>query len=81
LRLYIAGETPNSLQALSNLRTLLEGRPHRLEIVDVLLFPERALEEGVFVTPTLVRVSPEPERSIVGSLTPPYSVLAVLLGT
>jgi circadian clock protein KaiB len=80
LRLYIAGETPNSMLALSNLRDLLEGRAHQLEIVDVLKEPERALDEGVYVTPTLVRVSPEPNRSVIGSLSPQNGVSSVLLG-
>ncbi len=79
LRLYIAGETPNSLLALANLRTLLKGHPHDLEIIDVLAAPERALDDGVFVTPTLVRLSPEPQHSIVGSLTPQHTSLSALM--
>jgi circadian clock protein KaiB len=46
----------------------LVGR-FEIEIVDVFLQPERALADGVFLTPTLVKLAPEPVRKIVGSLT------------
>ena len=70
LRLYIAGNSPNSVEARSNLRAicaeyaLADGC---IETVDVLEEPLRALEDEVFVTPTLVRLSCSPLR-IVGNL-------------
>ncbi len=81
LRLYIAGETPNSMLAVTNLRAALGNRPYDLEVVDVLTAPERALDDDVFVTPTLVRVSPEPRRTIVGSLARSTDVIRVLAGS
>jgi circadian clock protein KaiB len=36
--------------------------------VDVLVAPQLALEEGVVVTPTLIRLLPEPQVRIVGNL-------------
>jgi len=39
-----------------------------LEIVDVLQDPDRALSVGVIVTPTLIKVSPPPERRVIGTL-------------
>ena len=59
-RLYIAGDAPNSLQAMANLTQLCETHlpdRHEIEIVDVLLDPKRALTESIFMTPTLVRYS------------------------
>ena len=71
LRLYVAGGAPHSVQALANLRALLDARLSsndcHLEIVDVLEEPLRALDDGVFVTPTLVVLAPTPAR-IIGSL-------------
>jgi circadian clock protein KaiB len=71
LRLYVADDAPNSLQARSNLRafclTHLDGR-HQIEVVDVFKQPGRALEEGIFMTPTLIKLLPLPVRRIVGSL-------------
>ncbi len=70
-RLYVAGDGPNSTQAIANLRAvcheLLSGR-HDIEVVNVLREPQRALEDGVLLTPTLVKLSPAPVRRIVGSL-------------
>ncbi len=71
-RLFVAGESPNSLQAVANLRALcdadLAGR-HEVEIVDLMQTPERALEENILLTPTLVKVAPGPVLRIVGALT------------
>ncbi len=71
LQLYVAGESPNSVAAVRNLRALLASHPAlevELEIVDVLKHPERAARESVLVTPTMVKLSPAPRRRVVGSL-------------
>jgi circadian clock protein KaiB len=71
LRLYIAGDAVNSAQALANLRALCRSHlpeRHSIEIVDVFREPERALADGIFMTPTLVRLAPLPLRKIVGTL-------------
>jgi circadian clock protein KaiB len=81
LRLYIAGDAPNSLRALANLKALCHARlseRHEIEVVDVLLDPERALADEVYLTPTLVRLSPGPSRRIVGSLSDITPVLEAL---
>ncbi len=80
-RLYVADETPNSVRAVANLQSIgkeyLQGR-YRLELVDILQEPLRALSEGVLVTPTLVRLSPLPVRKIVGDLSDRNVVLQAL---
>ena len=79
LRLYVAGDSPNSARAVDNLRAALAElarAPDEVEIIDVLRAPERGLRDGVLVTPMLLRVSPSPERRILGNL----SDRAVLLG-
>jgi circadian clock protein KaiB len=81
LRLYVAGDGPNSAAARSNLRRLLAGcdpETYTLEVVDCLRQPMRALQEGVLVTPTLLRVAPAPVRTIVGSLSDGPRVLEAL---
>jgi circadian clock protein KaiB len=71
-RLYVAGDAANSLAAVANLNAIcsehLAGR-FEIEIVDVFFQPDRALDDGVFLTPTLVKLAPPPVRKIVGSLT------------
>ena len=79
LRLYVAGEGPNSCEARTNLAAILEGRPaegYRLEVVDFLREPQRALKDGVIVTPTLVKLTPLPTRRIIGTLKETRTVLA-----
>jgi len=80
-RLYVAGGTPNSAQAMANLkmicRTHLPER-HEIEIVDVFREPKRALAESIFMTPTLVKLSPSPVRTILGTLSQTETVLQAL---
>ncbi len=71
LQLYVAGESPNSLQAL---RTLLEvcgkhlHENYELEVIDVLQDPLRLIRDGIVLTPTLIKKLPSPKRTIVGDL-------------
>ncbi len=80
-RLYVAGDAPNSLQALANLtqicETYLPDR-HEIEIVDVVLEPKRALRESILMTPTLVTDSPYPGHRIVGTLSNTEPILQIL---
>lgn len=81
LRLYVAGDAPNSVAARANLRRILEpygAGAYSVEVVDCLRQPMRALQEGVLVTPTLVRLEPEPMRTIIGSLSDAARVLETL---
>jgi circadian clock protein KaiB len=80
-RLYVAGDSPNSVQAVVNLNALCnEHLPdrHEIETVDVMLDPKRALADGILLTPTLVKFLPEPVRKIVGTLTPLKNMLHLL---
>lgn len=77
-RLYVAGNTPNSAQAKLNLGALcrkhLVGR-YKIEVVDVARHPERALLDGIFMTPALLKLSPSPVRMIVGTLNGSVSLM------
>lgn len=79
-RLYIAGDTENSLQARANLMAICrEYVPnHEIEIVDVLKEPATALMDGIFMTPTLIKVMPAPIKRIVGTLGELETVLQAL---
>jgi circadian clock protein KaiB len=83
--LYVTGDTSNSGQAVANLRAIcnahLPGR-YKIELVDVFKEPDRAMEDRIFMTPTLVQLSPIPVERIVGTLSQTDLVLQVLgLGT
>ena len=81
LKLYIAGDSPRSLQALANLerrgRERLAGRFH-LEVVDVVRDPEAAETDRILTTPTLVREAPLPSRRVTGDLSDGDKVLVGL---
>lgn len=80
-RLYVAGDALNSVLARDNLAALcrahLPGR-HQIEVVDVFKEPKRALTDGIFMTPTLVKLAPSPVRKIVGTLSQTQPVLQAL---
>jgi circadian clock protein KaiB len=78
LRLYVAGQTPKSLAAFTNLKkfceTHLQGK-YNIEIIDLLKDPSRAAEDQILAIPTLVRKLPEPIRKIIGDLSNTNRVL------
>ena len=80
-RLYVADDALNSAQAHANLmalcRTYLAGR-YEVDLVDVFKEPRRALVDGIFMTPTLIRLAPLPVRRIVGTLSQTAVVLRAL---
>ena len=71
LMLYIAGQTPKSIMALSNLTKLAEEHLkgiYSIEIIDLLQSPQLAEGDQILAVPTLVRKFPEPIRKIIGDL-------------
>lgn len=79
--LYVAGGAQNSLLAIANLKAIcrnhLAGR-YEIEITDVLREPTLALANGIYMTPTLIRISPTPTLRIVGTLSQTVRVLQAL---
>ena len=79
LRLYIAGGTPKSAIALSNLQQLCErylaGR-YLLEVIDLAKNPALAKADQILAVPTLVRIMPIPLRRAIGTLADTARVLA-----
>jgi len=81
LRLYVAGQTPKSMEAFSNLKKLCEERlrgQYRIEVIDLLENPALAKGDQVFAIPTLVRRLPEPIKKIIGDLSNKERVLVGL---
>lgn len=80
-RLYVAGDALNSAQAVANLMALCQvnlPQRHEIEIVDVFREPARALADGIFLTPTLVKLAPLPVSRVVGSLSQTAPLLQAL---
>jgi circadian clock protein KaiB len=71
LRLYIAGTTPKSLDALRNLKQICEtllDKKYRVEVIDLLENPQLAAGDQILAIPTLVRRLPPPLKKIIGDL-------------
>ena len=71
LRLYVAGQTPQSIKAFTNLKMLCEehlpGR-YMIEVVDLIENPHLAAGDQIVALPTLVRKLPPPLKRIIGNL-------------
>ena len=71
LRLYVTGQSPNSIRAIENLRRVCEehnpGR-YQIEVVDLLENPRLAVQDQILAVPTVVRKLPTPIKKIVGDL-------------
>ena len=81
LHLYVADTTAPSMLAMGNLQRLceryLKGN-YRVTVVDIVKEPELARAHEILATPTLVRVLPAPEKTVVGSLSNTERVLQAL---
>jgi circadian clock protein KaiB len=78
LKLYVAGNTPNSIRALKILKNVLEQEfkgVYALKVIDVLKNPQLAEEDKILATPTLSKVLPPPVRKIIGDLSDRDKVL------
>ena len=81
LRLYVAGNTSNSIAAFSNLQQICEkhmGGRYRIEIIDLLENPQLARGDQIIAIPTLVRRLPTPIKKIIGDLSNAERVLVGL---
>lgn len=80
LRLYVAGQTPRSITAFSNLKKLCEERlagRYKIEVIDLMKQPQLAQNDQIIAIPTLVRKLPEPIKRVVGDLS---NIERVLVG-
>jgi circadian clock protein KaiB len=81
LVLYVAGQTPKSLAAISNLQRIskeIKDVEFRIEVVDLSKNPQLAKEDEIVAVPTLVRKLPPPIKKIIGDLSNEEKVLVGL---
>jgi circadian clock protein KaiB len=81
LRLYVAGQSPKSLHAFANLKSLCDahvpGR-YEIEIVDLVEHPSLARSDDILAIPTVVRRLPPPLRKVIGDLSDDERVIGGL---
>lgn len=78
LKLYVAGQTPKSITALANLKTICEqhlANQYKIEVIDLMRNPQLARQDQILAIPTLVRNLPTPIKKIIGDLSNREKVL------
>ncbi len=81
-RIYVAGQTPNSINVIKNFKAFLGDRfkdQYSLNIIDVLKNPELGEYDEIILTPTLIRVFPPPVRKVIGVFDGEEKALELLL--
>jgi circadian clock protein KaiB len=81
LRLYVAGQTPKSVEAFANLKKICEEHlkgHYRIEVVDLLVNPTLARGDQILAVPTLVRQLPPPVKKVIGDFSSQEKVLVGL---
>lgn len=83
LRLYIAGSSPRSQQAVANVRNLCENLllgNCDLKVVDIFQQPQAAKDDQIVAVPTLIKKSPKPVRIFIGDMSNKHEILLALGG-
>lgn len=78
LKLYVTGSSARTSIAIANLQRICEqdlAGEYETEIIDVLEFPQRAEDERILATPTLIKMLPPPLRRVIGDLSDKEKVL------
>ncbi len=78
LKLYVTGQTTNSVLAIKNLKEVLDSDPglnYELKIIDILKNPQLAEDDKILAAPTLTRTLPSPAKRIIGNLSNKEKVL------
>lgn len=80
-QLFVTGDEQHSKRAAANLKqiceTYLENNYH-IEIIDILTSFDCAIENDIFLSPALVKVSPAPRTVIFGNLNDTAKTVASL---
>lgn len=81
LRLYIAGSSPKSLQAIANVKRICEQNllgHYELQVIDLYQQPQLAQGEQILAAPTLIKKLPQPLRRVIGDMSSAERVLVGL---
>lgn len=81
LKLYVAGQSPKSVNAIANIKKICEENLHgqyELDVIDLYQQPQLAQGEQIIAVPTLIRKLPVPLRRIIGDLSNTERVLVGL---
>jgi circadian clock protein KaiB len=71
LKLYIIKQTPAATETILKLKSFLDSKfrnTYSLDVIDILSSPEKAIQDKVMASPTLIKVKPFPSKRIVGNI-------------
>jgi circadian clock protein KaiB len=81
LQLYVSGMSQKSMEAITNInrfcREYLEDA-YDLEIIDIYKNPEKAFEQQIVFSPSLIKRYPEPKKILIGNLSDTEKVIKAL---
>ncbi|HKR33140.1 MAG TPA: circadian clock KaiB family protein [Terriglobales bacterium] len=69
LRLYVAGSSLKSSQAIQMVRRVASMFPEgrcKFEVIDLYQEPGLARQDNIIAAPTLVKIEPQPRRAFIG---------------
>jgi circadian clock protein KaiB len=78
LQLYVSGMSQKSMEAIENIKKLCDIHLHDafdLEIVDIYKHPEVASEQHIIFSPSLIKKSPLPQRTLIGNFSDTAKVI------
>lgn len=78
LRLFIAGSSPISVRAVTNLRVICEEflqNKYTLEVIDAHQQPLMVRDENVTALPMLIKKTPSPKKRLIGDFSDREKVL------
>jgi len=81
LQLYVTGMSPKSMEAIENIKLLCDQHlqdAFELEIIDIYKHPERAAEEHIVFSPSLIKKLPLPRKTLIGTLADTAKVIKAL---
>ncbi len=81
LKLYVAGQSPKSVNAIVNIKKICEENlqgHYELDVIDLYQQPQLAQGEQIIAVPTLIRKLPPPLRRIIGDMSNTERVLVGL---
>jgi circadian clock protein KaiB len=80
-KLYVCGEGPRSVNAYYNLKKVCDARlngQYRIFVVDLIKNPHEAFNHNIMACPTVIKESPNPQKTVIGDLSKTEAVLAKL---
>jgi circadian clock protein KaiB len=81
LQLYVTGMSPKSMEAIENIKLLCDEYlkdAFELEIIDIYKNPERAVEQHIVFSPSLIKQLPLPRKTLIGTLADTEKVIKAL---